>query len=146
MGLQLREGQVQWVRDLNASTSTTAYPTLSTQGVKVPSNMQEGNAGSRVHIMCRHAVASGVMSLYVSVYGYSATGDFSAGGWSYLGSFNNASSMAADTSKWSPDASTISTVEVFSMSGANYQRIATRQIAPGGTGVSTDTYVGFPVE
>ncbi len=146
MGSQLREGPVIWVRDLNASTATTVFPTASTAGVVVPSTISEGRAGSRVHALVRHTVASGTVSLTMALYGYSSRGDFSGGGWSYLGSFNNGSSMAADTSKWSPDASTINTVEVFTVSGANFERFATRQIGPGGTTPTTTTYIGFPVE
>lgn len=146
MSFQSREGRIIWVKDLNASTATTAFPVGPTAGVPLPANMQEGRSGGRIHVMARHAVASGTVSLFVSVYGYTAEGAFTAGGWTYLGSFNNNAPMAADGSRWSPDISTIATSEVFSMSGANYQRLATRQIAPGGSSPTTDTYIGFPQE
>jgi len=140
--IQLREGRISWNLDLNASTSTTAFPTSSTQGIAV----SQSHSGSRVHVKVDHTVASGTVSLVVALYGYT-TGDASAAGsgWYFLGAFNNNSSMAASsTAVWSPDASTIRTAEVFSASGLNFDRFMTRQIAPGGTGVSTTTYIGFP--
>jgi hypothetical protein len=147
MGTQLREGRIQWVKDLDASTGNTAFPTASTTGVVVPSTLAESRAGNRVHVQARYSIASGTASLMLGLYGYavSNTTTTAAIGWSYLGSFNSGSSMAAATSTWSPDASTILVSEVFTVSAANYERLATRQIA-GGTGISTTTYIGFPVE
>lgn len=141
--IQIREGRVAWHLDLNASTASTSFPSASTQGVAPGS----AHAGSRVHVKCDHTVASGTVSLVVALYGYT-TGDVSGAGagWYLLGSFNGGSAMAASsTTPWSPDASTIHTAEVFAVSGLNFDRFATRQIAPGGTGVSTTTYIGFPL-
>ncbi len=146
--VQIREGNISWVRDLSASASTTAYPTSTTAGVIIPSTSAAGYLGSRTHVLVEHAVASGTVSLTVAVYGLPRImGDMTTSPtWAYLGSFNNAASMAADTSKWSPDTSTIRVAEVFTVAAANYERLATRQIAPGGTTVSTTTYIGFPQE
>ncbi len=146
MGTQLREGRILWVKDLDASASNTAYPTASTTGVVVPATLQEGNAGSRVHVQARYTVTSGTASLTLGLYGYAVanTATTAAVGWSYLGAFNSGSSMAANTATWSPDASTILVSEVFTVSAANYERLATRQIA-GGVGTATTTYIGFPV-
>ncbi len=148
MGLQLREGNISWVRDLNASASTTAYMTATTAGITVPTSSAAGFLGSRTHVAVEHSIASGTLSLVVAVYGLPRImGDMTTSPtWAYLGSFNNGSSMAVDTGKWSPDASTIRVAEVFTFSAANYERLATRQIAPGGTTVSTTTYFGFPQE
>ena len=144
MSQMLREGAIVWAQDLNASTSTTAFPTTSTQGVAWPTTLNR-RAG-RIHVGVRHSVASGTVSLMVQLYGYSAVGDFSAGGWFYLGGFNSGSSMAVDGSKWSPDSSTINVAETFTASTENYSRYYTRQIAPGGSSPTTTTYIGFPTE
>lgn len=143
MSTQIHEGRVAWNLDLNASTASTAFPTLSTQGVLAASSRH----GQRIHVKIDHTVASGVVSLFTALYGYT-TGDATGAGsgWYFLGAFNNAASMAANTSQWSPDASTIRTAEVFSVSDRNFDRYMTRQIAPGGTGVATTTYIGFPQE
>lgn len=148
MGVQLREGPISWNRDLNSSASTTAYPTSTTAGVRVPTTKAEGNLGTRAHVLAEHSVASGTVSLTLALYGLPRVmGDMTTSPtWAYLGSFNSGTSMAADTSKWSPDASTIRVAEVFTVSAANYERLTTRQIAPGGTTVSTTTYIGFPEE
>ncbi len=148
MGAQNREGPITWVRDLNASTGTTVIPTASTAGIVVPSTLQEGRLGERVHAFVDHAVGSGTLSLVVHLYGLPRiSGDVTVGGqkWAYLASFNSGSSMAVDA-KWSPTASTISVAEVFTFSAANYERLASRQYAPGGTNPTTTTYFGFPVE
>lgn len=147
--IQVREGAIGWVRDLDASTATTAFPTSSGAGVTVPTTWPVGYLGSRTHVSVSHTVASGTVSLTLALYGLPRImGDMTTGSqkWCYLGSFNNGSSMAADTSKWSPDASTIQVAEVFTVSAANYERLATRQIAPGGTSPSTTTHIGFPQE
>ncbi len=148
MGTQLREGPVSWVRDLSASAATTAYMTATTAGVAIPAAWAHGNLGNRTHALVEHSIASGTLSLVVAVYGLPRImGDMTTSPkWDYLGSFNSGSSMAVDTSKWSPDASTIRVAEVFSFSAANYERLASRQIAPGGVTPSTTTYFGFPQE
>ncbi len=148
--VQIREGNVYWVRDLNASTSTTAYPTATTAGIAVPAGAGAvGYLGSRVHVDVEHSIASGTVSLVVALYGLPRImGDMTTSPtWAHLGTFNSGTSMAASTSiPWNPDASTIRKIETFNFSAANYERLATRQIAPGGTTVSTTTYIGFPQE
>lgn len=142
MGTQLQEGPIVWYRDLNAVSVTTAFPTLATEGVAVPA----GQLGSRVHIRVRHTQASGTLSCNVSVLGFAPAGTYgSADRWVYLGGLNSGSSMAADTSKWSSDANALDVAEVFSASGQNYTRYATRVVAPGGTTPVTTTDIGFAV-
>ncbi len=141
MAISIRSGKVNWVQDLNGSTSATPLPTASTAGV-VPA-YPGGCSGSNVHIGVDYTVASGTLSLTVSVYGYTQTGTFP--GWKFLGQLNNASSMAVDTTRWSPNTSQITMAEIFSCSGENYERYATRSI-PGGTSPVVSTYVGFPTE
>ncbi len=146
--MQLREGPVTWVRDLNASTSTTVIPTATTAGVAIPDALAAGRLGARVHVLVDHGIASGTLSLVVHLYGLPRnSGDMTTGTprWSYLGSFNNGSSMAQDA-KWSGAATSIRVAEVFTVSPANYERLATAQYAPGGTSPATTTYIGFPVE
>lgn len=145
-----REPSIIWAQHLDASTSATVYPTLATDGVAIPGT---GHAANRVHIGVDYTVASGTMSLTVGVYGL--TTPLSAGGtagkwigtstWVYLGSLNGGSSITADTQKWSQSTTRITLTEVFSVSGENYQRIATRSI-PGGTTPVVSTYVGFCTE
>ncbi len=151
MAIQIREAPISWSQHLDASTSATVYPSLSTDGVAIPTST--GHGASRVHIGVDYTVASGTMSLTVGVYGL--TTPLSAGGaagkwvgtstWVYLGSLNGGSSITADTQKWSQSATRITLTEVFSVSAENYQRIATRSI-PGGTSPVVSTYVGFCTE
>lgn len=143
MSTTLREGPVKWQLNLNAASGNTAFPTASTDGVSVPSGYQPG-AANRIHAMLRHTVASGTVSLSASLFGYSNVGDFSTGGWSYVGSFNGGSSMAADTSRWSPDQSTIVVSEVFVVTAENFSRYALRVVC-GGTTSTTTGYIGYPI-
>lgn len=141
--VQINEAAIQWRRDLNGSTSSTVYPTSATDGVAIPGNT--GRDGSRVHVAVDYTVGSGTMSLQVGVYGYTyASTTWATSTWVYLGSLNGGASITADTGKWSQSATRLTLAEVFSVSGENYQRIATRSI-PGGTSPVVSTYVGFAV-
>lgn len=152
MSAQVREAPITWTQHLAGSTAVTVYPTLATDGVAIPT--ASGRAASRVHIGVDYIVASGTMSLTCGVYGYTlvAPGGGTAGTWIatstwvYLGSLNAGSSIAADTAKWSQSATRITFAEVFTVSGENYSRIATRIGPPGGTTPVVSTYVGFCVE
>jgi hypothetical protein len=140
---QLTEGSIKWIRDLNGVTTTSAFLSTSGDGVAVP----DGRKASRVHVRVHHTQASGTLSCNVSLLGFAPAGALgSADRWVYLGGFNNGTSMAVDTSKWSPDANTIQVAEVFTVSPMNYTRFGTRVVAPGGTTTSTTTDIGFPVE
>jgi hypothetical protein len=139
-GMQLREGRVDWVADLAGSTSSTVYPSGATAGVTPPN---PGRSASRLHVFVDYTVASGTMSLNVSLYGYtggSATPATPA--WVYLGALNGGSSITANTSTWSQSATRITLAEVFSVSGENFSRYATRSV-PGGTSPVVSTWVGF---
>jgi hypothetical protein len=140
----LHESPVIWYQDLAGSTSATVYPTLATNGIAIPAST--GRNGQRVHIGVDYTVASGTMSLTVPVYGYAASSSvgWAASTWVYLGSLNSGSSITTDTQKWSQSATRITLTEVFSVSGENYSRIATRSI-PGGTNPVVSTYIGFPI-
>jgi hypothetical protein len=141
---QGREAPIQWSRDLNASTATTVFPSLATDGVAIPA--YTGRNGPRVHIMLDYTVGSGVMSTQIPVYGYAnPSTTLAASTWVYLGSLNGGASITADTSRWSASATRIVLAEVFAVSGENYSRIATRAYAPGGTSPVVSTYVGFPI-
>lgn len=148
MPMMQREPSIDWVQDLAGSTAVTVYPTLATNGVPIPT---AGSVANRVHIGVDYTAASGTLSLTVSVYGL--TTPLSAGGtagtwlgtstWTYLGPLNGGLSITADTAKWSASATRIILSEVFSISGNNYQRIATRIGPPGGSSPVVSTYVGF---
>ncbi len=147
--LQIREGNVTWVRDLNASASTTAYPSGSSAGIAVPSALAVGGLGSRTHVAVEHSIASGTVSLVIGLYALPRImGDMTTTPtWAHIGTFNAGTSMgASSTVPWNPSVSTIRKVEVFNFSAANFERLATRQIAPGGTTVSTTTWIGWPQE
>jgi hypothetical protein len=147
--VQIREGQIYWIRDLDRSASTTAYPTSTTAGVVIPATKAAGYLGSRVHVYLEATVAAGsAISVTAALYGLPRVmGDMTTSpSWAYLGSFNNGSSMTADTSKWSNTTADIRVAEVFTAAPANYERFATRQIGSSGTGLFTTTYIGFPEE
>ena len=149
MGAQQRLGQIIWVQDLNGSAGTTAYPSASTAGVApedASPSIDANKTGTRVHVAVEYTVASGTTSCTVALLGYATTGSLSAGRWLYLGSMNGGTAMAANTSKWSPDTSTIRAAEVFTLSGEQFTRFKTRSIAPGGTSPLVSTYIGFERE
>jgi hypothetical protein len=142
MSLVLTEGRVDWIQDLAGSTAATPYPSASTDGVGLSgmATGASGHASNRLFVMARVQITTGTLSCTVPVYGYSAQ----AGNWSYLGSLNGGSSIAASTSKWSPDASTAVLTEYFSVAPRNFERFATRCIP--GTNHIVSTWVGIPLE
>ena len=145
MAHSLREGPVVWTRDLNGSTAVTVFPSLATDGVPIPS--QTGRNGNRVHVGVDYTAASGTLSLTVALYGYTnPSTTWATSTWVYLGSLNGGTSIAADTAKWSVSATRICLAEVFSCSGENYTRFATRVGPPGGSSPVVSTYIGFPIE
>lgn len=147
MGFQLRDGPVWWVRDLNASTSTTVFPSASTDGIALPTTFGTGRAASKIHVGVDMSVSGGTLSCFVSVYGYATSGTLnSAPRWFHIGTMNSGSAMAANGATHSSSANTLTRAETFSISGENYERFATRSIAPGGTSPVVSTYIGFPLE
>lgn len=142
---QLREAPIKWQRDLNGSTAVTVYPTLATDGVAIPD--ATGRNGSRVHVGVDYTAASGTLSLTVALYGYTnPSTTWATSTWVYLASLNGGSSITADTAKWSMSGTRIALAEVFSASGENYTRYATRIGPPGGSSPVVSTYVGFCLE
>lgn len=142
--MQLREGSVLWVQDLNGSTGTTVYPSGATAGVAVPSAFGAGRTASRVHLMADYTVASGTISFQVALYGYTGGSPVpTVPKWVYLGALNGGSSITANAATWTTSATQIQLAEVFSVSGENYSRFATRSYAPGGTSPVLSTWVGF---
>lgn len=139
---QLSEAEIVWTADLAGTTTVTTYPTSSTAGIAKPA--VTGRAASRVHVGVDYTAASGTLSLTVALYGYATTG-WTTSTWVYLGSLNGGSSIAADTAKWSQSATRITLAEVFSVSGENYARYATRVGPPGGSSPVVSTYIGFPL-
>lgn len=146
MGMQLREGHVYWIQDLNGSTATTPFPTASTEGISVsayPNVLNPPRAADRVHVRVRYQVATGVLSTDVHLYGYDSA---VLSAWSYLGSINAGNSLTSNGAKWSPDGSTIALAEYFVTSGENYDRYMTRCINPQGTTPLVSTWIGFARE
>lgn len=147
--MQLGEGAIRWIQDIAASASSTAWPSGATAGIAKESlspAIAPGMGASRLHVAAKATAASGALTETIHLYGYATRGSFSsAPEWMYLGSMNSGSAMAVDTTKWSPNASTISVAEVFTVSADNYDRFATRSISPGGTTPSVSTWIGFAV-
>ncbi len=152
MGMSQREGQIIWYQDLANTILTTVYPSGGSAGVAIPTL---GRAASRVHIGVDYTVASGTMSVSIPIYGYTippgAGGTvsntwLSTSTWVYLGGLNAGASITADTTRWSQSATRITLAEVFSVSGENYSRIATRNYAAGGTTPVVSTYIGFVLD
>lgn len=154
MGMQLREGPINWVQDLAASASTTVYPgsvgTAATAGIPRPVNAR---GASRVHVAMDYTVASGTLSTQVSLYGYTESNSSGTAGtfaavstWVFLGALNGGASITANAATWTFSATRILVSEVFSVSAENYTRYATRAYATGGTTPSVSTYIGFVLD
>lgn len=147
MGTQLREGEIIWYQDLNASASTTVFPSGASAGVPRPN---PGRGASRVHVGLDYRVASGTLSTQISLYGYTipgqsitASNSWSTSTWVFLGSLNGGASITANAATWTESATHIIFSEVFSVSGDNYSRFATRAYGTGGTTPVVSTYIGF---
>jgi len=144
MGVQISESPIQWSQDLNGSTSTTVYPSGASAGVAAPNARRNA---SRVHVGTE--ITGTTVSTIISLYGY--TDAMSAGTaatwatstWVYLGALNNGSSITPNTSTWSSSATRTAFAEVFSVSGNNYSRYATRAVGTSGTNPLVSTYIGF---
>lgn len=141
---------IQWVRDLSAATASTAFPTASTAGVRVEDcalTPSRNIAGPRVHVLLDYFISTGTASVTAALYGYAAEGSsvlVAAPKWVWIASLNGGSSITANTSKWSPDASTIRYAEAFNYSGQQYTRFATRVVVAGSNDLVT-THIGFEV-
>jgi len=141
---------IQWVRDLSGVTSSTAFPSSSTAGVRVedlPTNPSRLMTGSRVHVLLDYFISTGTVSVTGALYGYASEGSTvlaAAPKWVYIGSLNGGSSMTVNTSKWSPDASTIRHSEAFAYSGQQFTRFATRVVVAGSNDLVT-THIGFEI-
>ena len=145
----IRHPKIVYIRHWNATTSVTPYPSGATDGVKagdLVNTPADAQLGQRVHVAIDYTVTSGTMSATTALYGYTTSGTAMAASprWLWIGSMNSGTSMAADTSKWSPDVSTIRSSESFSISGQQFDRFATRSVFSG-TGVAVSTFVGFEV-
>jgi hypothetical protein len=147
---QLSEGPIYWLQDLNGSASSTAFPAASTNGVakeSLATSPGPGRGASRVHVAVRAEAASGALTATVHLIGYANRGALSSAPmWTYLGSMNGGTAMAVDTTKWSPNSSTIAVSEVFSVSADNYERLATVSISPGGSSPLVSTWIGFALQ
>lgn len=144
MGSQQIEGPIQWIQSLDGSTSTTVYPSGASAGVAAP-NVRRNAA--RVHLGAE--ITGTTVSTIISLYGYtdamaSGTGaTWATSTWVFLGSLNGGASITTNTSTWSSAATRTAFAEVFSVSGANYSRYATRAVGTSGTNPLVSTYIGF---
>ncbi len=143
--MNLHEGEIAWIRDLNGSTGTTVFPSASTAGVAKEDLTAGGRQGAarRVHVAVDYTVSSGTMSCLIGVYGFANKGALTST-WCYLGAFNGGSPVTASTLN-SASSTRIVLAEVFEMSTDNYSRLATRSIVPGGNSPVVSTYIGIPV-
>jgi len=150
MSFQQREAKISWVQDLNASTSTTVFPSGASAGV--PTLTAYGRGANRVHVGVDYRVASGTMSVQLALYGYTqptsstVSGSWSTATWVYLGALNGGASITTNTATWSESATHIAFAEVFSVAVDNYDRFATRAYGTGGSSPLVSTYVGFAME
>lgn len=134
----VQRGEIVFTQDLNGVTTSTTYPSASTDGVGVPTDAINRATGDRVHVLLRYQVASGTLSTDVHVYAYMTT----PGHWAHIGSLNGGYSIGTDT-KWSANASTICLMEQFGLPLGNVERVATRCISPQGTTPLVSTWVGY---
>lgn len=142
--------KIQWIRDLNGVSANTAFPSSGTAGVK-PEDLAAGPSpnmlGPRVHVLVDYVISTGTASVTASLVGYADTGNAALAAsprWVWIKTLNGGSSIAAQTSKWSPDASTIRYAEAIDVGGAQYSRYATRLVMAGANETVT-TYIGFEV-
>lgn len=141
---------IQWIRDLSGATSSTAYPTSASAGVRVedlPVTTSRLMLGPRIHVLVDYFISTGTASVTVSAYGYASSGSAvltTTPKWVWIATLNGAASITASTSKWSPDASTIRYAEAISVSGQQYDRFATRVVVAGSNDLVT-THIGFEV-
>lgn len=155
MGVQLREGEIRFVQDLNGSTTSTAHPTNSGHGGVVPSlpdGSRPGGRGGRVVIMARGQIAAAPMSFEVHVYGK----DAATGYWGYINSLNGGASIVA-TTVLGPNTSTAVIIEGLTYKNQasvpvlveNFSAFATRMVCSGVATTSlhvVSTYVGCAIE
>lgn len=152
MGYQTAEGPIRWAQDLNASTSTTAYPTLATQGVSTGAVITGGPAmlrsANRIYVHVDYADTVGATSCAVHVYGYASSGTFAASPrWMWIGAMNKGAPMAGTGAGGvAASALRVLSTEAFIVSGDNFERYATRSLVPAGTAPTVSTFIGFPME
>lgn len=152
MGYQTAEGGIRWVQDLNASTSTTAYPTATTAGKSLQDCMTGGvpplRSANRIYVAVDYADTVGATSCNVHVYGLLDQGIFSAAPrWAWIAAMNKGQPIAA-TGAGGPQFSALRVLstEAFVISGDNFTRFATRSLVPAGTAPTVSTFIGFPLE
>lgn len=150
--MNLSEGNIRWLQDLNASTTTTVFPTASTDGVSVADVMtggvSPGVVNNKVYVQVDYRDTVGATSCLIAVYGYSTTGIFGTvpPTWSYIGALNKGAPIAGTgVGGVQASATRVVSTEVFEISGNAYSRFKTRSLVPAGTAPTISTYIGFPV-
>jgi hypothetical protein len=153
MATQLYEGGIRWLQDLNASTSSTVFPTASTDGVSVQSVMTggvgPGRVGNKIYVMVDYRDTVGATSCLIGLYGYATTGVFATvpATWSFIGALNKGQPIAASgVGGFQASALRAISTEAFEIGGNAYERFKTRSLVPAGTAPTVSTYIGFPIE
>ena len=144
MNKMLKKAPFRFVTDLAASTSSTVFPTLATQGksladVSSPQPPAWHSAGDTIAVMVDATFSAAPVSLDVHVYGWADD----IGLWSYLTSLNAGSSITASP-KWNVTATRVRLAETVSVGPKSYDRYMTRCVNSG-TAITASTWIGFPV-
>ncbi len=152
MGYQTAEGGIRWVQDLNASTTTTAYPSGGAAG-KALSDIMTGGvaplmAANRIWVAVDYADTVGAVSCRIDLLGYADQGVFaSSPRWLWVGAMNKGQPIAATGAGGSQvSALRVLSTEAFNVSGDNFSRFVTRSLVPSGTAPTVSTFIGFPTE
>lgn len=144
MTVAIREGGVAWTQVLNASTSSTLYPSTTTAGVALgPTTLGGSPMGNRLHVAVEVNSTAGT-SCTVAVLGLIGAGsgglDSITSKWVHIGSLNAGSSIVATTSRWSDSTTHVFLAEVINTPPAAFDRFTTI-VVQGSTNV-VSTWVG----
>jgi hypothetical protein len=140
--VQLRNGPIKWTIDLSAASanSSPSVPSGATAGVAAASGTYDASTlMSRVHVLVNASAAGGSLAFKIHLYGYDAGLNL----WPYLATLNQDQLIAGDTTKYGATALAICLAEVFTVSGENYSRFATKLQGLTGTTPSVTTYIGI---
>ena len=155
MGYQNAEGPILWVQDLNASTSTTVFPSGASAGVAkenattgVPAGGVTPMRGSnRIYLAVDYADTVGATSCSIHLYGYADRGAFAASPrWLWCGAMNRGLPIAGTTANGLQAPLRVLSTEPINISCDNFSRYATRSLVPAGTAPTISTFIGFPLE
>ncbi len=139
----LKKGPFRFIADLAASTSSTVFPTLATQGKALGDLANDPGyhgAGDTIAVMVDATFSAAPVSLDVHVYGWADD----IGLWSYVTSLNAGSSITSSP-KWNVSATRVRLAETVSVGPKSYDRYMTRCVNSGSAITGVSTWIGFPV-